>query len=44
MSHHLMIGKGNAFPPAASGAVCDIEGGGANPVAQRVRPVAPKFE
>ena len=25
------------------GAVCDIDVGGANPIAQRVRPVAPKF-
>ena len=33
----------NALPPAASGAVFDIYVGGANPVTQRVRPVAPKF-
>ena len=25
------------------GAVCDIDVGGSNPIAQRVRPVAPKF-
>ncbi|GMF34368.1 unnamed protein product [Phytophthora fragariaefolia] len=40
---HLLIGKGNALPPAALGAVCDIDVGGAAPVAQRVRPVAPQF-
>ena len=37
------MGKGNALPPAARGAVCDIDVGGASPIAQRVRPVAPKF-
>ena len=41
---HLLIGKGNALPPAARGAVCGIDVGGANPIAQRVRPVAPKFQ
>ncbi|GMF15219.1 unnamed protein product [Phytophthora fragariaefolia] len=40
---HLLIGKGNALPPAALGAVCDIDVGGAAPVAQGVRPVAPQF-
>ena len=40
---HLLIDKGNALPPAARGAICDIDVGGANPIAQRVRPVAPKF-
>jgi hypothetical protein len=40
---HLLIGKGNALPPAAIGAVCDIDVGGATPVAQRVRRVAPQF-
>ena len=40
---HLPIGKGNALPPAAQGAICDIEVRGASPIAQRVRPVAPKF-
>jgi hypothetical protein len=40
---HLLIGKGNALPPAAVGAVCDIDVGGAAPVAQRVRRVAPQF-
>ena len=42
-SRHLLIGKGNALPPAARGAVCDIDVGEARPIAQRVRPVAPKF-
>uniref|UniRef100_H3H7N1 Reverse transcriptase domain-containing protein n=1 Tax=Phytophthora ramorum TaxID=164328 RepID=H3H7N1_PHYRM len=40
---HLLIGKGNALPPAAVGAVCDIDVRGAAPVAQRVRKVAPQF-
>ena len=40
---HLLIEKGNALPPEARGAVCDVDVGGANPIAQRVRPVAPKF-
>ncbi|KAE9074500.1 hypothetical protein PF006_g28531 [Phytophthora fragariae] len=40
---HLLIGKGNALPPAARGILCDIDVGGAKPVAQRVRKVAPQF-
>ncbi|GMG14894.1 unnamed protein product [Phytophthora fragariaefolia] len=40
---HLLIGKGNALPPAARGAVCDIDVGNAKPIAQRVRKVAPQF-
>ena len=39
----LLNGKGNALPPAARGVICDIDVGGANPIAQRVRPVAPKL-
>ena len=39
----LLISKLNALPPAARGAICDIDVGGASPIAQRVRPVAPKF-
>ncbi|KAE8963213.1 hypothetical protein PR001_g29447 [Phytophthora rubi] len=39
----LLIGKGNALPPAARGIVCDIDVGGAKPIAQRVRKVAPQF-
>uniref|UniRef100_A0AAV1UBC5 Reverse transcriptase n=1 Tax=Peronospora matthiolae TaxID=2874970 RepID=A0AAV1UBC5_9STRA len=42
-NRQLLIGKGNALPPAARGAVCDIDVGGAKPIAQRVRPVAPKY-
>ncbi|KAG6591054.1 reverse transcriptase [Phytophthora cinnamomi] len=40
---HLLIGKGNALPPAARGVVCDIDVGDARPIAQRVRKVAPQF-
>ncbi|KAE8964801.1 hypothetical protein PR003_g30169 [Phytophthora rubi] len=40
---HLLIGKENALPPAARGAICDIDVGNAKPVAQRVRKVAPQF-
>ena len=37
------MGKGNALPPAARGAICDIDVGNASPIAQRVRAVAPQF-
>ncbi|GMF40659.1 unnamed protein product [Phytophthora fragariaefolia] len=40
---HLLIGKGNALPPAAKGAICDVDVGNAKPVAQRVRKVAPQL-
>nr|KAE8920000.1 hypothetical protein PF009_g29700 [Phytophthora fragariae] len=40
---HLLIGKGNALPPAARGVVCDIDEGEAKPIAQRVRKIAPQF-
>ncbi|POM80234.1 Reverse transcriptase [Phytophthora palmivora] len=40
---HLLIGKGNTLPPAALGATCDIDVGGATPIAQRCRRVAPQF-
>ncbi|GMF48428.1 unnamed protein product [Phytophthora fragariaefolia] len=40
---HLLIGKGNGLPPAAKGAICDIDMGNAKPVAQRARKVAPQF-
>ncbi|KAE8991304.1 hypothetical protein PR002_g20893 [Phytophthora rubi] len=40
---HLLIGKGNALPPAAVGAICDIEVGDAAPIAQRVRKIAPRY-
>ena len=36
--------KGNALPPAARGAICDIDVGNARPIAQRVRKVAPQFK
>ena len=42
-SRHLLMWKGNALPPAARGAICDIDVGGAAPISQRVRPVAPKY-
>ncbi|OWY92478.1 reverse transcriptase [Phytophthora megakarya] len=34
---HLLIGKGNALPPAARGVVCDIDVGGARPIALKCR-------
>ena len=37
------MGKGNALPPAARGAICDIDVGDAKPIAQRVRKVAPRY-
>ncbi|GMF49751.1 unnamed protein product [Phytophthora fragariaefolia] len=40
---HLLIGKGNALPLAAKGAISDIDVGNAKLVAQRVRNVAPQF-
>ncbi|GMF57108.1 unnamed protein product [Phytophthora fragariaefolia] len=40
---HLLIGKGNALPPAAKGTICDIDVRNAIPVTQRVRKVAPQF-
>ncbi|POM57577.1 Hypothetical protein PHPALM_37889 [Phytophthora palmivora] len=36
---HLLIGKGNALPPAAKGVVCDIDVGNAKPLAN----VAPRW-
>ena len=40
---NLIIGKGNAFPPAARGYVCDIDVGRASPIAQGIHPIARKF-
>ncbi|KAG3073078.1 hypothetical protein PI124_g19331 [Phytophthora idaei] len=40
---HLLIGKGNALPPAARGVLCDIDVGGARPIVQKVRKVSPQF-
>ncbi|OWY91182.1 reverse transcriptase [Phytophthora megakarya] len=34
---HLLIGKGNALPPTARGVVCDINVGGARPIARKCR-------
>ncbi|KAI9991264.1 hypothetical protein PInf_018899 [Phytophthora infestans] len=42
-SRHLLIGKGNALPPAARGVKCDIDVCVAKPIAQRVWKVAPQF-
>ena len=38
---HLKMGKGNALPPDARGAICDIDVRNTWPIAQRVRKVAP---
>lgn len=40
---HLCMGKRNALPPPAKGAICDIDTGGARPVAQRVRKLPPQI-
>ncbi|POM64657.1 Reverse transcriptase [Phytophthora palmivora] len=40
---HLLIGKGNALPPAALGAICDIDVGEGTLIAQRSRRVAPQL-
>ncbi|OWZ10188.1 reverse transcriptase [Phytophthora megakarya] len=40
---HLLIGKGNALPPAAKGVVCDIDVGNAKPIAPRTRKVPTRF-
>ncbi|OWZ07963.1 hypothetical protein PHMEG_00019571, partial [Phytophthora megakarya] len=40
---HLLIGKGNALPPAAKGVVCDIDVGNATPIALRTRKVPTRF-
>ncbi|KAE9314677.1 hypothetical protein PR003_g19188 [Phytophthora rubi] len=40
---HLLMSRGNALPPATRGTVCDIDVGGATPVAQRCRRVDPQF-
>ena len=42
-SRHLLMGKGNALPPAALGEIRDIDVGGTATIAQRVRPVAPIY-
>ncbi|OWY97686.1 reverse transcriptase [Phytophthora megakarya] len=40
---HLLIGKGNALPPAARGVVCDIDVGGASPIALKCRKLRIQF-
>ena len=40
---HLVIVKRNALPLAARVEVCEIDVRDADPIAQRVRPIAPKF-
>ncbi|OWY96505.1 reverse transcriptase, partial [Phytophthora megakarya] len=40
---HLLIGKGNALPPAAQGVVCDIDVGGARPIALKCRKLRIQF-
>ncbi|OWZ14656.1 LOW QUALITY PROTEIN: reverse transcriptase [Phytophthora megakarya] len=40
---HLLIGKGNALPPATKGVVCDIDVGNAKPIALRTRKVPTRF-
>ena len=42
-SRHLLMGKTNALPLAARGAIFDINVGGAAPIAQIVRRVVPKY-
>ncbi|OWZ08871.1 reverse transcriptase [Phytophthora megakarya] len=39
----LLIGKGNALPPAAKGVVCEIDVGNAKPIALRTRKVLTRF-
>ncbi|OWY95568.1 reverse transcriptase [Phytophthora megakarya] len=40
---HLLIGKGNALPPAARGVVCDMDVGGARPIALKCRKLRIQF-
>ncbi|OWZ16874.1 reverse transcriptase [Phytophthora megakarya] len=40
---HLLIGKGNAIPPAARDVVCDIDVGGARPIALKCRKLRIQF-
>ncbi|OWY93109.1 reverse transcriptase, partial [Phytophthora megakarya] len=40
---HLLIGKGNALPPPARGVVCDIDVGGARPIALKCRKLRIQF-
>ncbi|OWZ08563.1 reverse transcriptase [Phytophthora megakarya] len=40
---HLLIGKGNALPPAARGVVCDIDAGGVRPIVLKCRALRIQF-
>ncbi|OWZ07813.1 reverse transcriptase [Phytophthora megakarya] len=40
---HLLIGKGNALPPVARSVVCDIDVGGARPIALKCRKLRIQF-
>ncbi|OWZ00679.1 reverse transcriptase [Phytophthora megakarya] len=40
---HLLISKGNALPPGARGVVCDINVGGARPIALKCRKLRIQF-
>ncbi|OWY93549.1 reverse transcriptase, partial [Phytophthora megakarya] len=40
---HLLIGKGNALPPAARGVVCDIDVRGARPITLKCRKLRIQF-
>ncbi|OWY93902.1 reverse transcriptase [Phytophthora megakarya] len=40
---HLLIGKGNTLPPAPRGVVCDIDVGGARPIALKCRKLRIQF-
>ncbi|OWZ09137.1 reverse transcriptase [Phytophthora megakarya] len=41
---HLLIGKGNALPPAPRGVMCDIDVGGARPIALKCRKLRIQFK
>ncbi|OWZ16402.1 reverse transcriptase [Phytophthora megakarya] len=40
---HLLISKGNTLPPPARGVVCDIDAGGAKPIALKCRKLRIQF-
>ncbi|EGZ08549.1 hypothetical protein PHYSODRAFT_340298 [Phytophthora sojae] len=41
--HSIFLGDGNAVPAPARGVVCDLDVGDAKSIAQRARPIAPRF-
>ncbi|OWZ09853.1 LOW QUALITY PROTEIN: reverse transcriptase [Phytophthora megakarya] len=43
MFRHLLIGKGNALPPATRGVVCDIDVGGGRSIALKCRKLRTQF-